>query len=191
MVATCKQAHVTNSRQASGNGPRSRTLVQARMAGVRSLTIDLHFPLPSTLIRSTVAPFFIASPYTIRDHEHCMCQHLARSPHQPLTSNQKASVAYGWGVLILAGGGAYYFAKRSINADREERAAMNERRRQAMRPQRPASTSQNPANQDRPSPSQEGGADPAPVTHAQEEASMRGKYEAAEPFRSRKGDRFS
>ena len=68
---------------------------------------------------------------------------------------------------------------------------MNERRRQAMRPQRPAATSQNPSNQDRPSPSQEGGADPAPVTHAQEETSMRGKYEAAEPFRSRKGDRFS
>ena len=94
-------------------------------------------------------------------------------------------MAYGWGILVLAGGGAYYFAKRSINADREERAAMNERRRQAMRPQRAAPTS------DRPSPSQEGGADPAPVTHAQEEMSARGKYEAAEPFRSRKGDRFS
>lgn len=120
----------------------------------------------------------------------CIPQHSC-TLYQPLTSNQKASVAYGWGVLILAGGGAYYFAKRSINADREERAAMNERRRQAMRPQRPAPTSQNPSNQDRPSPSQEGGADPAPVTHAQEELSARGKYEAAEPFRSRKGDRFS
>lgn len=119
---------------------------------------------------------------------HC---HQARSSYQSLTSNQKASVAYGWGVLILAGGGAYYFAKRSINADREERAAMNERRRQAMRPQRAAPTSQNPGSQDRPSPSQEGGPDPAPVTHAQEEMSARGKYEAAEPFRSRKGDRFS
>jgi uncharacterized protein HemX len=107
---------------------------------------------------------------------------------QTLTTTQKASVAYGWGVLILAGGGAYYFAKRSINADREERAAMNERRRQA---QRPARSAQNSSFQDRPSPSQEGGADPAPVTHAQEEMAAKGKYEAAEPFRSRKGDRFS
>lgn len=108
-----------------------------------------------------------------------------------LTASQKASVAYGWGVLILAGGGAYYFAKRSINADREERAAMQERRRQAMRPARPSDFAQPSQISDRPSPSQEGGADPAPVTHAQEEMSSRGKYEAAEPFRSRKGDRFS
>ena len=156
------------------------------MAGVQSLTIDLHFPLLSTLNRSTVAHFLIASSYTIHNHEHCMYRLPARPLYQTLTSNQKASVAYGWGVLILAGGGAYYFAKRSINADREERAAMNERRRQAMRPQRAA-----PISQDRPSPSQEGGPDPAPVTHAQEDLSAKGKYEAAEPFRSRKGDRFS
>lgn len=191
MIATCKQAHVTRSKQASGNGPRCWTLVEVQMAGVRSLTIDLHFPLPSTLNRSTVALFFTASSYTTHNHEHRTYRHPTRPSYQPLTSNQKASVAYGWGVLILAGGGAYYFAKRSINADREERAAMNERRRQAMRPQRPAPTSQISANQDRPSPSQEGGADPAPVTHAQEDLSARGKYEAAEPFRSRKGDRFS
>jgi hypothetical protein len=160
------------------------------MAGVQSLTIDLHFPLLSTLNRSTVAHFLIASSYTIHNHEHCMYRLPARPLYQTLTSNQKASVAYGWGVLILAGGGAYYFAKRSINADREERAAMNERRRQAMRPQRAAPTSQIAGN-DRPSPSQEGGADPAPVTHAQEDLGAKGKYEAAEPFRSRKGDRFS
>lgn len=71
---------------------------------------------------------------------------------------------------------------------------MNERRRQAMRPVRAsdyAAASQQSSAQDRPSPSQEGSADPAPVTHAQEDMSARGKYEAAEPFRSRKGDRFS
>src|SRR5271155_5258594 len=28
---------------------------------------------------------------------------------------------YGWGVLCVAGGGAYYFAKKSINADRAAR----------------------------------------------------------------------
>lgn len=71
---------------------------------------------------------------------------------------------------------------------------MNERRRQATRPARSsdfAPSSQNSGIQDRPSPSQEGGPDPAPVSHAQEEMATRGKYEAAEPFRSRKGDRFS
>lgn len=100
-------------------------------------------------------------------------------------------------MLILAGGGAYYFAKRSINADREERALAMERRRQATRPLRSsdlgpaASASASSAQQDRPSPSQEAAADPAPVTHVQEDMSAKGKYEAAEPFRSRKGDRFS
>lgn len=100
-------------------------------------------------------------------------------------------------MLILAGGGAYYFAKRSINADREERALAMERRRQATRPLRssdlgPATfNSASSAQQDRPSPSQEAAADPAPVTHVQEDMSAKGKYEAAEPFRSRKGDRFS
>ncbi|KAM0723482.1 hypothetical protein Q7P37_000469 [Cladosporium fusiforme] len=109
--------------------------------------------------------------------------------------NTKASVAYGWGVLILAGGGAYYFAKKSINADREERAAAMERRRLSSRPLRSSdlgpSSKASSGVQDRPSPSQEGAADPAPVTHAQEDMSAKGKYEAAEPFRSRKGDRFS
>lgn len=104
-------------------------------------------------------------------------------------------MAYGWGVLILAGGGAYYFAKRSINADREERALAMERRRQATRPVRAsdiagASSSSKNGASDRPSPSMEAGADPAPVGHVGEEV-PKGKFEAAEPFRSRKGDRFS
>jgi hypothetical protein len=128
-------------------------------------------------------------PFAYKFHnEHCTHRYPQHFIRQTLTAIQKASVAYGWGVLILAGGGAYYFAKRSINADREERAAMNERRRQA---QRPARSTQTSSFQDRPSPSQEGGADPAPVTHAQEDMAAKGKYEAAEPFRSRKGDRFS
>lgn len=40
------------------------------------------------------------------------------------------------------------------------------------------------------SPSREGGNDPAPVRH-EEETVIRGKYEASEPYKSRKGDRFS
>jgi hypothetical protein len=50
-------------------------------------------------------------------------------------------------------------------------------------------TTRRAAKGDHPSPSQEGKADPAPVDHVEEP--IRGKYEAAAPFRSKKGDRFS
>jgi hypothetical protein len=113
-------------------------------------------------------------------------------------------VAYGWGVLILAGGGSYYFAKRSINSDRAERAAAEERRRQnqqkartsAAQAQATKTTKKQPlieALRDAgANPSREAGeGDPAPVTHEQAEMNAKSQYEAAEPFRSRKGDRFS
>nr|OQO04074.1 hypothetical protein B0A51_17547 [Rachicladosporium sp. CCFEE 5018]OQO28904.1 hypothetical protein B0A51_03924 [Rachicladosporium sp. CCFEE 5018] len=123
--------------------------------------------------------------------------------------NTKASVAYGWGILVLAGGGAYFFAKRSINADRDERAALNEERRiasQANRrryqdsaPSKPAQASSgilekaadgiNAAATPNIKPSVV--ADPAPVSQSQAEMSAKSQYEAAAPYRSRKGDRFS
>ncbi|KAI7521044.1 hypothetical protein KC331_g19941 [Hortaea werneckii] len=124
--------------------------------------------------------------------------------------NTIRSVGYGWAVLIVAGGGSYYFAKRSINADREARAEDAERRRQQRERMRVQAAFENKSSatpsgpstlkrqaaatggDDNPSPSRQATeGDPAPVTHAQEEAATKGKYEAAEPFRSRKGDRFS
>ncbi|KAK3623970.1 hypothetical protein LTR22_024165 [Elasticomyces elasticus] len=45
--------------------------------------------------------------------------------------NTKASVAYGWGILVLAGRGAYYFAKRTIKAERAERIEAIDRRHAA------------------------------------------------------------
>ncbi|KAF1997024.1 hypothetical protein P154DRAFT_537533 [Amniculicola lignicola CBS 123094] len=45
--------------------------------------------------------------------------------------NTVKSVYYGWGSLILAGGGAYYFAKKSINADRAAKAAADREKRLA------------------------------------------------------------
>ncbi|KAH9819868.1 hypothetical protein Tdes44962_MAKER00857 [Teratosphaeria destructans] len=115
--------------------------------------------------------------------------------------NTRASVAYGWGILIVAGAGSYYFAKRSINSDRAERAEAAERRRQQlerMRIQEAASRTPRASNKkveavadDNPSPGKIAQADPAPATHAQEQDAIKGKYEATEPFRSRKGDRFS
>ncbi|KAK3707631.1 hypothetical protein LTR37_011979 [Vermiconidia calcicola] len=128
--------------------------------------------------------------------------------------NTKASVAYGWGILCLAGGGAYYFAKRSINADREERAMAEEHRRQQRERQRitesvsrnaklseaqlkkkaRAPNAEKSGHKD-PAPGdlthgKPGGetVDPAPVDHAEESES---KFEAKVPFRSKKGDRFS
>ncbi|EMC94128.1 hypothetical protein BAUCODRAFT_150335 [Baudoinia panamericana UAMH 10762] len=133
--------------------------------------------------------------------------------------NTIRSVGYGWVVLIIAGGGSYYFAKRSVNADRTERAEAEEKRRQlrermrvqeelSRRSSRVTGTGEGATTglsnakrrdnivlrtgNDNPSPSQQAeGGDPAPVTHEQEEMARKGRYEAAEPFRSRKGDRFS
>ncbi|KAF2203951.1 hypothetical protein GQ43DRAFT_388969 [Delitschia confertaspora ATCC 74209] len=43
--------------------------------------------------------------------------------------NTVKSVYYGWGTLIVAGAGAYYFAKKSINADRATKAEADRQKR--------------------------------------------------------------
>lgn len=103
--------------------------------------------------------------------------------------NTKASVAYGWGVLIAAGGGAYYFAKRSINKDRQERADADARRRQSMQRLEysqppPVKKSDGHANPGREASEND-------ISPASGHEAPRSKYESNEPFRSRKGDRFS
>lgn len=56
-------------------------------------------------------------------------------PSQCPISEQYTSNAdfdsYGWGTLIVAGGGAYYFAKRQINADRAMKADREAQKRMA------------------------------------------------------------
>ncbi|KAL9112296.1 MAG: hypothetical protein Q9227_003414 [Pyrenula ochraceoflavens] len=138
------------------------------------------------------------------------------------------STYYGWAALGVAGAGAYYFAKRSINADRQ--SVHNEMMAQKARlqtleaasyspePARAPKKSKNKASeggsgggqQQEPavkvgkndkgldhagSPSSEASQDAAPVGHAPETEGQkvreRSKYEAAEPFRSKKGNRFS
>ncbi|GES65731.1 hypothetical protein ATEIFO6365_0012012300 [Aspergillus terreus] len=117
-----------------------------------------------------------------------------------------------------AGGGAYYFAKKSINADRASRfeaemkrkaqlAAMEaEHRRQAAVNEPVPTPSENPslkranmaryqsAADDVASPSTEASHDPAPTRHEPETEAERvlekGKYEAAQPFRPPKGNRL-
>lgn len=132
--------------------------------------------------------------------------------------NTVRSVGYGWATLIVAGGGAYYFAKKNINADRQARAEAERRKRQTQReleasytsslnPSPPGSVaSKSPArpglrpdwhqaSDNASDPSQEANHDPAPTRHAPEDEQQRvkekSKYESLEPFRSRKGDRFS
>ena len=117
--------------------------------------------------------------------------------------------------MFTAGGGAYYFAKKSINADRASRFEAEQRRRRVQEsleysnnvPSKPTtssamggsaakSTNGGPARADSSgSPSQEATLDPAPTRHAPESEGQRvrekSKYETAEPFKAKKGDRFS
>ncbi|EFW22641.1 hypothetical protein D8B26_006236 [Coccidioides posadasii str. Silveira] len=148
--------------------------------------------------------------------------------------NTIRSTWIGWGSLCVAGAGAYYFAKRSINADRlsrheaAQRAKQEASKREAEArappstiskppfavPPTPGASSSNEIQEaagggkiaksisanafgqdDVGSPSEEMGHDPAATRHEPDTESQRvsekGKYEAAELFRSRKGDRFS
>jgi hypothetical protein len=105
--------------------------------------------------------------------------------------------------ILKAGGGAYYFAKKSINADRAARFEADQRRRQMMESLEysattPSASKKNggpPRSDHSGSPSQEATADPAPTRHAPESEGQRvrekSKYETSEPFISKKGDRFS
>ena len=106
--------------------------------------------------------------------------------------NTRASVAYGWGILCLAGGGAYYFAKRSINSDRAERAMAEEQRRQQRERLRAADVAmrEGPAKKRAPNAEKVNHSDPAPVEHAQAPHED-SPWEQKEVFRSKKGDRFS
>ncbi|XDG02295.1 hypothetical protein ABKA04_001910 [Annulohypoxylon sp. FPYF3050] len=127
--------------------------------------------------------------------------------------NTVKSFWMGWGSLCLAGGGAYYFAKKSINADRAARLEESRRKKQMIEslehsnnvPSKPLSASTmggssngngHPARTDTAgSPSQEASSDPAPTRHAPstegQQVVEKSKYESTVPFRSPKGDRFS
>lgn len=100
-----------------------------------------------------------------------------------------------------AGGGAYYFAKRSINADKKARHEADMKRRQVLQSQDFGLSSAPPKAKRRKtpdhvsSPSTEASHDPAPTRHAPEHDGQpvieKSKYEASVPYRSKKGDRFS
>ena len=109
----------------------------------------------------------------------------------------------------MAGGGAYYFAKGEINKDRQAKHDEMMRKRalaesleysyinKSSSPSKIGSATGKNINKEdaSSSPAQEATSDPAPTRHAPENEGQKvfekSKYEAAEPFRSRKGDRFS
>ncbi|KAF4974982.1 hypothetical protein FZEAL_8166 [Fusarium zealandicum] len=110
--------------------------------------------------------------------------------------NTVKSFWLGWGSLCVAGGGAYVFAKRQINADRQ--AKMEAQREKWRKIEQLEHTNGNgsPARTDSTgSPSQEASTDPAPTRHAPETEAQRvdekSKYESTAVYRSPKGDRFS
>jgi hypothetical protein len=107
---------------------------------------------------------------------------------------------------VIAGGAAYFFAKRSINEDRQTRFREQEEKRRRLaaleqsygQPNAPSSTQKTGAKSPSDisgSPSLESTLDPAPIRHAPESENQRlrekSKYEASEPYTARKGDRFS
>jgi len=126
-----------------------------------------------------------------------------------------ATPRIGLGALCVAGGGAYYFAKKSINADRQARFEAERQKQERLRrleASAPSFTSNSTAKAIKSappahpqngtkgldhagSPSSEISEDAAPVGHAPVDSEQRirekSKYEAAEPFRSKKGDRLS
>ncbi|KNG51847.1 putative SET-like protein [Stemphylium lycopersici] len=125
--------------------------------------------------------------------------------HQSKPANTRHS--YGWATLIVAGGGAYFFAKRSINADRAQKAEMDRQKRariyaleQGLETSQPPTTPLNPtarpgSTRSEANPSMQANQDPAPTRHAPMDEGQRvgekSKYEASDVYRSRKGDRFS
>ncbi|KAK7402740.1 hypothetical protein QQX98_011497 [Neonectria punicea] len=117
--------------------------------------------------------------------------------------NTVKSFWLGWGTLCAAGGGAFYFAKKQINADRQakleayrEKVRRIEQLEISQGQSSSATANGSPARIDTTgSPSQEVSSDPAPTRHAPETESQRvgekGKYENSSVYRSPKGDRFS
>ncbi|MCJ1480543.1 hypothetical protein MMC06_000698 [Schaereria dolodes] len=115
--------------------------------------------------------------------------------------NTIRSTWIGWGTLIAAGGGAYFFAKRSINADKKARHEADMKRRRLVESleysasHTPPKEHHHKATDHAGNPSEEATTDPAPTRHPPENEEQRimekSKYEASQPFRAKKGDRFS
>ncbi|KAI9726076.1 MAG: hypothetical protein M1828_002084 [Chrysothrix sp. TS-e1954] len=115
--------------------------------------------------------------------------------------NTIGSVYYGWAWLIVAGAGSYYFAKRSINKDRDARYAEQQKKKmeqnrlrtenELLAAARRKRDQEAEARGERP-PKREADEDGEIVKGAKElNAVDKPRWEATQPYRSPKGDRFS
>ena len=103
----------------------------------------------------------------------------------------------------LAGGGAYVFAKRSVNAEKKARHEEEVKRRRLKESLDAEFYSKPPSSKPAHrkaidhanSPSIEASSDPAPSEQSADNGSLKAvsenSYIAAKPYRSKKGDRFS
>ncbi|KAF6218932.1 hypothetical protein HO133_005475 [Letharia lupina] len=108
-----------------------------------------------------------------------------------------------WLGCLDPGGGAYVFAKRSVNADKKARHEEEMKRRRLKdaldaefyaKPPSPKQGHKRPHDHAN-SPSTEASHDPAPTEHPLENGGTKdqeeARYVASKPYKSKKGDRFS
>ncbi|PFH61387.1 hypothetical protein XA68_17499 [Ophiocordyceps unilateralis] len=109
--------------------------------------------------------------------------------------NTVRSFWIGWGSLCVAGAGAYYLAKREINADRQTKLERARKKQFETRALDSGAAAEHARTDSAGSPSQEATSDPAPTRHApateSERVAEKSKYESSVPYRAPKGDRFS
>ena len=107
-------------------------------------------------------------------------------------------------ITLIAGGGSYYFAKRSINADKKARHEADMKRRHLTESLEYSAMVQPSYQKDHhkgtgqaTSPSKEASAshDPALTAHTLDDTDPvieeKSKFEPSKPYRAKKGDRFS
>ncbi|RKF75979.1 hypothetical protein GcM1_230039 [Golovinomyces cichoracearum] len=105
--------------------------------------------------------------------------------------NTVKSFWVGWGALCVAGGGAYYFAKKSINADKLARFEAEQKRKRLQASYMNSSTKSSPQTNNH---AQQDTSENTPGTQSSEFGNKdieKSKYEPVRPFKSMKGDRFS
>ncbi|CCE27644.1 uncharacterized protein CPUR_01118 [Claviceps purpurea 20.1] len=109
--------------------------------------------------------------------------------------NTIKSVWYGWGVLCLAGGGAYYFAKQEINAERQAKVEAYNKKQRAIREGTYGLETKLPSTSAHDNKGGSPGADAAGHDPAASSpgavTSDRSPYEAEVPLKPRRGNRLS
>ena len=166
----------------------------------RTITFLLHVPMPGSLT-TVPGPIFLVRPIPrLTDTDRTFTNQCSSSQAWLGLCNRRyghsnpypASDTLTDASVFAAGAGAYYFAKKEINKDRQAKIEQHRLKKQHNQTMEYG----DPARDDNVgSPSQEASSDPAPTRHAPateaERVGEKGKYEASTPFVSRKGDRFS